>query len=129
MNVVFDSLQRNIHTYHESLSQALARMHSKGVQGEQLLTGLIGNLTQHLQQYTYESEPSNNDVNEEILKPTLSQQLIPELLEAKPVETLSSPTNTAIATQTDFEVYEDADTSETISAVQSPLERDTQKLS
>ncbi|NJR75739.1 MAG: hypothetical protein HC773_23260, partial [Scytonema sp. CRU_2_7] len=52
VNVVFDALQGNIHTYHESLSQALARMHSKGVQGEQLLATLISNLTEQLQQQT-----------------------------------------------------------------------------
>ncbi|NJM21987.1 MAG: hypothetical protein HC836_17400 [Richelia sp. RM2_1_2] len=43
VNVVFEGLQRNIHAYHDSLSQALARMHYKGVQGEQLLEGLIKN--------------------------------------------------------------------------------------
>ncbi|MEM6754694.1 MAG: hypothetical protein AAF630_17185, partial [Cyanobacteria bacterium P01_C01_bin.38] len=37
VNVVFEALQRNIHAYHDSLSQALSRMHYKGVQGEQLL--------------------------------------------------------------------------------------------
>ena len=45
VNVVFEGLQRNIYTYHESLSQAIARMHSKGIQGEELLTALIDNLT------------------------------------------------------------------------------------
>ncbi|MEB3219048.1 MAG: hypothetical protein VKN72_22810 [Nostocales cyanobacterium 94392] len=43
VNVVFEGLQRNIHAYHDSLSQALARMHYKGVQGEQLLEGFIKN--------------------------------------------------------------------------------------
>ncbi|MCJ8278889.1 MAG: hypothetical protein MJK14_02800, partial [Rivularia sp. ALOHA_DT_140] len=44
VNVVFEALQRNIHAYHDSLSQALARMHYKGVQGEQLLEGFIQNV-------------------------------------------------------------------------------------
>ncbi|WP_445629976.1 hypothetical protein [Nostoc sp. DSM 114167] len=49
VNVVFEALQRNINTYYESLSQALARMHSKGMQGEQLMASFVNNLTQHLQ--------------------------------------------------------------------------------
>lgn len=49
VNIVFQGLQRNIYTYHESLSQAIDRMHSKGIQGEQLLTALIDNLTGLLQ--------------------------------------------------------------------------------
>nr|WP_199326167.1 hypothetical protein [Nostoc parmelioides] len=50
VNVVFEALQRNINTYHESLSQALARMHSTGLQSEQLMAGFINNWTQSLQQ-------------------------------------------------------------------------------
>jgi hypothetical protein len=52
LNFVFEALQRNINTYHESLSQALARMHSTGLQGEQLMVSFLNNLTQHLQQQT-----------------------------------------------------------------------------
>lgn len=51
VNVVFEALQRNINTYQESLSQALARMHSQGVQGEQVMASFVNNLTQYLQQY------------------------------------------------------------------------------
>lgn len=56
VNVVFEALQRNIHTYHESLSQALVRMHSTGVQGEQLLASLISNLASQFQQATLINE-------------------------------------------------------------------------
>ncbi|MBD2450348.1 hypothetical protein H6G76_24950 [Nostoc sp. FACHB-152] len=52
LNFVFEALQRNINTYHESLSQALAKMHSTGLQGEQLMVSFLNNLTQHLQQQT-----------------------------------------------------------------------------
>ncbi|MBN3925419.1 hypothetical protein [Nostoc sp. NMS4] len=58
VNVVFEALQRNINTYYESLSQALARMHSKGMQGEQLMAGFVNNLTQHLQQESPSSKSS-----------------------------------------------------------------------
>jgi hypothetical protein len=51
VNVVFDALQRNINTYHESLAQALARMHSTGLQGEQLVANLLNNLTQQLSSF------------------------------------------------------------------------------
>ncbi|WP_392531923.1 hypothetical protein [Nostoc sp. C117] len=58
VNVVFEALQRNINTYYESLSQALARMHSKGMQGEQLMASFLNNLTQHLQQESPSSQSS-----------------------------------------------------------------------
>lgn len=58
VNVVFEALQRNINTYHESLSQALARMHSKGVQGEHLMVSFLNNLTLQLQQQLPISPPS-----------------------------------------------------------------------
>ncbi|HEY9804897.1 MAG TPA: hypothetical protein V6D25_31475 [Leptolyngbyaceae cyanobacterium] len=50
VNVVFEALQRNINTYHESLSQAIARMHSTGLQSEQLMTTFLNNWTQYFQQ-------------------------------------------------------------------------------
>ncbi|ARV57635.1 hypothetical protein BZZ01_02400 [Nostocales cyanobacterium HT-58-2] len=102
VNVVFEALQRNIHTYHESLSQALVRMHSKGVQGEQLLASLISNLTQQLQQGTpitqlyledvKVQDVKVQDVKDEISPPTASGQLASELPEFRSVETSSSPT-------------------------------------
>ncbi|MEH2086301.1 hypothetical protein [Nostoc sp.] len=58
VNVVFEALQRNINTYYESLSQALVRMHSKGMQGEQLMASFVNNLTQHLQQESPSSQSS-----------------------------------------------------------------------
>jgi hypothetical protein len=67
VNVVFEALQRNINTYYESLSQALARMHSKGMQGEQLMTSFLNNLTQHLQQESPISQSSFLGVESEIL--------------------------------------------------------------
>lgn len=51
VNGVFEAIQRNINTYQESLSQALARMHTQGVQGEQVMANFVNNLTQYLQQY------------------------------------------------------------------------------
>ncbi|MFN6483842.1 MULTISPECIES: hypothetical protein [unclassified Nostoc] len=72
VNVVFDALQRNINTYYESLSQALARMHSKGMQGEQLMASFLNNLTQHLQQESSSSQPSLLEVESEIL-PSLAE--------------------------------------------------------
>ncbi len=64
VNVVFESLQRNIRTYQESLSQALARMYSTGVQGEQLLTSLINNLTSlSKEQTSLERSPNHTIVD------------------------------------------------------------------
>lgn len=72
VNVVFEALQRNINTYHESLSQSLARMHSTGVQGEQLMASFLNNLTQYLQQQFPSPQPSVSVVASEILPPPLS---------------------------------------------------------
>jgi hypothetical protein len=71
VNVVFESLQRNIHTYNESLSQALARMYSKGLQGEQLLTGLINNFAQQAQLQISSQEPFTIDIHKETLPANL----------------------------------------------------------
>jgi hypothetical protein len=71
VNVVFEALQRNIHTYHESLSQALARMHSQGVQTEHLMSSFLNNLTSHLQQSSLRGE------NETSSSPTIIQQDTP----------------------------------------------------
>ncbi|BAY12468.1 hypothetical protein [Calothrix sp. NIES-2098] len=59
VNVVFEALQRNIHTYHESLSQAIARMHSQGLQGEQVMASFLNNLTQYLQQFPGKTDNIN----------------------------------------------------------------------
>ncbi|MCP6758606.1 MAG: hypothetical protein NHB32_07540 [Fischerella sp. CENA71] len=66
VNVVFEALQRNIHTYHESLSQALARMYSQGLQGEQLFGNLINSLAQQAQLQPASKEPFTIDVKNEI---------------------------------------------------------------
>ncbi|MBH8564366.1 hypothetical protein I8748_19610 [Nostoc sp. CENA67] len=73
VNVVFEALQRNINTYHESLSQALARMHSTGVQGEQLMANFLNNLTQYFQQQSVTPQPSVQEVKNETLPPSPSQ--------------------------------------------------------
>ncbi|MEA5602957.1 hypothetical protein [Nostoc sp. UHCC 0252] len=72
VNVVFEALQRNINTYYESLSQALARMHSKGMQGEQLMSSFLNNLTQHLEQQSPSS--SSLPVVESDTPPSLPEQ-------------------------------------------------------
>jgi hypothetical protein len=71
VNIVFEALQRNIHTYHDSLSQALARMHSQGVQTEQLMSSFVNNLTSQLQQSSFRGE------NETSSSPTIIQQDAP----------------------------------------------------
>ncbi|MBD2432452.1 MULTISPECIES: hypothetical protein [Fischerella] len=67
VNVVFEALQRNIHTYHESLSQALARMYSQGLQGEQLFSNLINNLAQQAQLQFTAKEPFTIDIQKQTL--------------------------------------------------------------
>ncbi len=96
VNVVFEALQRNINTYYESLSQALARMHSKGMQGEQLMAGFLNNLTQHLQQQSPSFQSSFLEVESDT--PSLADQaeittgIAPQPLELTQPETSSSLT-------------------------------------
>nr|WP_199349341.1 hypothetical protein [Nostoc flagelliforme] len=95
VNVVFDALQRNINTYYESLSQALSRMHSKGMQGEQLMTSFVNNFTQHLQQEPPSSQPSFLGIESETLtslaEPVeIAAEVTPQTLELIQPE-ISSP--------------------------------------
>lgn len=95
VNVVFDSLQRNIHTYHESLSQALARMHSQGVQTEHLFASLINNLTLQLQQESLGLQPTRLSVDEVVEgQPVESTGQIPS---KTPTKIPPSPSNTVQA--------------------------------
>ncbi|MEH2438001.1 MAG: hypothetical protein V7K25_27885 [Nostoc sp.] len=94
VNVVFEALQRNINTYHDSLSQALARMHSQGMQGEQLMASFLNNLTQHLQQQSPSSQPSflevESDTPASLTDPAeISAGVAPQLLELIQPETSS----------------------------------------
>ena len=50
LSVVFESLQRNVQAYEESLSQGLSKMHSLGQQGEMMFTALISHLASQLGQ-------------------------------------------------------------------------------
>ncbi|HYW20044.1 MAG TPA: hypothetical protein VE956_12175 [Nodularia sp. (in: cyanobacteria)] len=73
VNFVFEALQRNINTYHESLSQGLARMHSTGVQGEQLMANFVNNFTQNLQPQAPMTVLSDPELEKnEPLSPSLS---------------------------------------------------------
>ncbi|MEH2147411.1 hypothetical protein [Nostoc sp.] len=96
VNVVFEALQRNINTYYESLSQALARMHSKGMQGEQLMTSFLNNLTQHLQQESPSSQPSflrgESDTLPLAVPAKIAAEVAPQPLELIELETSSSLT-------------------------------------
>jgi hypothetical protein len=74
VNVVFEALQRNINTYYESLSQALARMHSKGIQGEQLIASFLNNLTEYLQQQSPSTESSFLEIETETPPASPTQQ-------------------------------------------------------
>jgi hypothetical protein len=52
LSVIFESLQRNLQTYSDSLSQSLERMHSLGQQGEVMFTTLVNQLAQQVGQET-----------------------------------------------------------------------------
>ncbi|MCX7594219.1 MAG: hypothetical protein N2235_10730, partial [Fischerella sp.] len=128
VNVVFEALQRNIHTYHESLSQALARMYSKSLQGEQLLTNLIDNV----QLQIASQEPFTIDIQKEALpleQKTLQSdntknQLTDELLKSTPVDVSDSVNNNP--QETDTQLGEDTSTTPDMEAVLLQANQDTQ---
>nr|WP_174763028.1 hypothetical protein [Anabaena sp. UHCC 0187] len=96
VNIVFEALECNINTYYQSLSQALAKMHSQGMQGEQLMAKFLNNLTQYLQQQFLINEPLISDVNPEIVSasPLLDRSpVVEELTDSTDSEdvTLATP--------------------------------------
>lgn len=48
LKLIFESLERNVQAYQESLTQGLDRMHGLGQQGEMMFTALINHLAQQL---------------------------------------------------------------------------------
>ena len=82
VNTIFEALERNINAYYQSLSQALAKMHNEGMQGEQLMANFLNNLTQYLQQQVLINESAISHVNTEIVSasPLLTQSSVVEQL-------------------------------------------------
>ncbi|MBD2509650.1 hypothetical protein H6G91_20530 [Nostoc muscorum FACHB-395] len=112
VNVVFEALQRNIHTYYESLSQALARMHSKGMQGEQLMASFLNNLTQHLQQQSPISPPSLLRVESDISPSLPDPGAIAAKVASQPLEAILPETSSPLtinSEQQDTTLTEDLD--------------------
>ena len=95
VNTIFEALERNINAYYQSLSQALAKMHNEGMQGEQLMAKFLNNLTQYLQQQVLINESSISDVNTEIVSasPLLTESSVVEQL--TPSENVSTELPTA----------------------------------
>ncbi len=95
VNTIFEALERNINAYYQSLSQALAKMHNEGMQGEQLMANFLNNLTQYLQQQVLINESSISDVNTEIVSasPLLTESSVVEQL--TPSENVSRELPTA----------------------------------
>ncbi|NJN86053.1 MAG: hypothetical protein HC881_06715 [Leptolyngbyaceae cyanobacterium SL_7_1] len=48
LQVIFESLQTNVQSYQDSLSQGLDKMHSMGQQGEAMFAALVNRLAQQL---------------------------------------------------------------------------------
>lgn len=118
VNVVFEALQRNIHTYHESLSQSLSRMHNQGVQGEQLLVSIINDLIQQLQHQRATLNPSSdaNKTKEPLEQPSSNSFLLTQ------ENTLAIDNNH----KTDVDLIEETEIAPEIEAMLQQLERETQ---
>ncbi|MEY3333765.1 MAG: hypothetical protein RLZZ176_2065, partial [Cyanobacteriota bacterium] len=91
VNIVFEALERNINTYYESLSQALAKMHNQGMQGEQLMANFLNNLTQYLQQQVLVNEPVLSSVNVRVIPSSLLEESTSLLEESNNLATENKP--------------------------------------
>jgi hypothetical protein len=60
---IFATLQRNLRSYEQSLSQGLERMHHLGVQGEMLVAALVERITQQLEQASVSSPEKEADTD------------------------------------------------------------------
>ncbi|MEH1853524.1 MAG: hypothetical protein V7L11_18065 [Nostoc sp.] len=96
VNVVFEALQGNINTYYESLSQALARMHSQGMQGEQMMASFLNNLTQHLQQESPSSQASFLGIESETLPSLPEPAAIAAEVAPHPLELIQPETSSPL---------------------------------
>ncbi|MBD0343399.1 MAG: hypothetical protein ICV63_00900, partial [Coleofasciculus sp. Co-bin14] len=100
---IFETLQRNLESYQESLSQGLDKMHRLGVQGEMLFTAFVNRLAQQLGR-----EASTHVASLEQLSDALDQTNQAASHQTTP-ETLL-PTNALSVTQQSF--YTNLDTSD-----------------
>ena len=96
VNIVFEALERNINTYYQSLSQALAKMHNQGMQGEQLMANFLNNLTQYLQQQFLVTDPLISGINSKIAQSPLP--LVEELTHSEDVSRETPPAEIAAIT-------------------------------
>lgn len=65
INDMFETLQKNLHTYQDSLSVGLERMHNLGQQGEVMFTALVSHLVEQLDEmanYATKSIAESKDV-------------------------------------------------------------------
>ncbi|MBE9125630.1 MULTISPECIES: hypothetical protein [unclassified Coleofasciculus] len=64
---IFETLQRNLYSYEESLSQGLETMHRLSLQGEMLFTALVNRLAQQLGRETSTRLQSSTPLSEVVL--------------------------------------------------------------
>jgi hypothetical protein len=78
--LIFETLQNDLKSYQESLSQGLAKMHNLGAQGETLFTALINRLAQQLGREASTLLQSSLPASEAIPKASLLSQVEPASL-------------------------------------------------
>ncbi|MEM7554879.1 MAG: hypothetical protein AAF378_12400 [Cyanobacteria bacterium P01_A01_bin.84] len=87
VNTVFEALERNVNTYNESLSAAIARMHSQGIQSDELLNNFIHGLRQRLSGLGDLDSQSEQQPQSEPQSP--QTKLKPSAADLEPVEPVS----------------------------------------
>ena len=105
MRVVFEALQRNLHSYQESLTQGLEKMHGLGQQGEAMFGALVAHLASQLgkEVSVYLQSPLQMESGE-TTAPT-----IPEILPDVPISKSSSADDRSQSFALDLDVDVDVD--------------------
>lgn len=88
LRVIFESLQRNIHTYEDSLSQGLDKMHTLGHQGEAIFTALVNRLAQQLGREASQYLQSSLEGTDWQALPGASGQRLSGISDASPLDSL-----------------------------------------
>ena len=74
LQIIFESLNRNVQVYQESMEQGLGRMHHLGQQGEAMFTFLVNRLAQQLGREATSFLQSGADAPSQVLSPANQAQ-------------------------------------------------------
>lgn len=93
LSVFFETMQKNIQSYQDSLSQGLGRMHSLGQQGEVVFTAMVNHLAQQLgREASAYLQPPEADWEATSRLTEQGQEALPPVSQGSGGRSLTSPT-------------------------------------